>query len=632
MINGRGLTRAFNGPLLLAGKKGSRVFFVTDEAYAGLGTGNTDGVGSVFKVRSVLFYIGTGQVNYDGAALAGITASSTLSYVVKVAGVYDVANEYQAGHAQPSAPILYAKDVPSPGQLAMNAAVAVVVWRLDDITGQTSIMSLPSNVVTLSGQSAIVQFPLPDNNGQTKFGIGVPRVGFADDGAFYELPISAGGEVLETLLSYTRAVTGATIVDTTNVVDITDPDVPDQFTSADVGRRIAFGAFDSWITEVVSPTQCKTFDSNTTGGNITADAVITHAVDGITRALEISWANGYLLQQNLAPDKSFPPVAADFAGPMTDVLYLDADGIIYVSEPNQVGGFAPSNALFASGPAVLYLMGSDGVLLRFMKNAIGALYYVGGRPALRYYEFRKHQGIKYAQNAGLGWNGRPCAWLGRPCVIEDTLEPDFTYADDVMPEFAGWNEQQTAEIPITFGYDGLSQYECWCFKKMVVPKYAPTGVWCAPTDLTGKIPGNIVAAVTVDHALYLAVVNGANLDIYQYDAGTGSVMVIRGDDALTKNAYDTVTEVVVKGRADDTGDPVVVEMISNFDDANPEPDQWDAQPEQLPARVGTQYFTTRQPNIQESRAHAPLITMTGHGGDCGIDSIATYGSSSDIVI
>src|SRR5947209_7904027 len=60
-VTGTGLTRASRGPLLVAGKVGSRIFFNTDQSYAGLGTGAISGSGSVFNVKSLLTYIGTGQ-------------------------------------------------------------------------------------------------------------------------------------------------------------------------------------------------------------------------------------------------------------------------------------------------------------------------------------------------------------------------------------------------------------------------------------------------------------------------------------------------------------------------------------------------------------------------------------------
>src|SRR6266705_1316179 len=88
MVTGTGLTRAFRGPLLVNGKLGSRVFFNTDQNYAGLGTGAVDGIGSIFNVRQLLSFLGRGQVNFNGAAIAGVLASSTLSFIKKSGGVY----------------------------------------------------------------------------------------------------------------------------------------------------------------------------------------------------------------------------------------------------------------------------------------------------------------------------------------------------------------------------------------------------------------------------------------------------------------------------------------------------------------------------------------------------------------
>jgi hypothetical protein len=706
MITGDGFVRGYRGSTVQVGKVGSRVFFITDESYAGLGTLAAQGVGSVFKVRGILLYIGEGQVAYDGQALAGINASSTLSYIRKVGGVFDVTHEYQAGHAQPSAPALFAKDIPSAGQIAMSFAGSVVIWRVCSITGQTSLMSLPSNVVTFSGQSAIVQIPLPDNNGQDIWGIGVPKIGFADVGNYYELPTSSGGEVLEADIGYTRApgtmtstVRGLTNASNTTPIVITDNGHPfltgDQvtiagvtgntaangtwivtkidantysldgsigngayaaggsagsnivtapaaealtnatnatpivitsaghvrvtgnrviisgvtgntaangewivtkidantyslngsagngayaaggsagsFVSTDVGRRLSFSTFDSSITEIVTATRVRMSDTNATAATITGVSTVAHAIDGILRAVEISWANGYLLEQNLAPDRAFPPVAAAFAGALNDVLFVDADGIIYIGDPNTTGSFPPKNALFASSNAVLYLHADDGVILRFMKNAIGALYYVGGSPAAQYYEFRKHQGLKYAQNAGNGFNARVCAWLGRPCVITDSLEPDFTYANKVMPDFDGWNLQQTANKPIVFGYDGLGQYECWCFGKIVMAKFAPTGAWCSPTDLTDELPGNIVAAVTVNHALYLSVEAGGaakastQIGVSALNATVGDTLHVGGKVYTFVAGAPGANEIQIGGDKDATAANIAAQI--NIDTA-----------------------------------------------------------------
>lgn len=556
MVSGEGYTRAFRGVTALAGKLGSRQLFNVDQSYAGLGTAIANGVGSVFGVRQLLMAIGTGQVYFAGLVLAGFIASSTLSFVAKVAGVYDPTTIYQVGHAQPSAPTIYAKDAPSVGKTGMSAAISVVIWRIDDF-GVVSLASLSSNVLVLNGQSVIVPMPALDGNGQKRWGIGVVKLGLADLGNHYELPTSLGGEVLET--------------------DLT-------------------------------------------------------TIDGHTRSTEISWNTADLIGQRLAPDKAFPPPAGNFAGGMNDVIWVDASSLIYVSEPNEFGSLPPSNVLFASEPAVNYIQ-AFGMTLRLGRHTLGALLYVGGSPALEYQEVWRHMGIQYPQNVALGHHGRVMLWLGKPAILEGTsTEPNLDYATEVQPDFAGWDAAQTVDSPIVPGYDGRGEYEVWCLGKKVMAQYVPKKAWCSPVDLTNKISGNIVSAVTVDRVLYICSSDGATLTLYQFDVGTGSVMVIQTSDIRTNGYEINIDQVLAQGRVDNIANPVKLELIKNYDDANPV--LLSADMRTAPLRTGVQEFFVPDPDVFAT-SHSLRLTMTGIGGiadgttglpvDCGIDFLETKG-------
>jgi hypothetical protein len=647
MVTGQGLTRAFRGPLSLPTLDGSRVFFNTDQSFAGLGSavvpgsiisseladGGSDyavgdtgiinggdgiaayeiltvdglgavltysltspgtayatganvettndgaqpgvgvgfkvnitavsggGAGSVFKVQDLLCYIGSGQLAFDGAYIPGIFASSTLSVIKKTGDSYipgPLTGPFQAGHAQPPAPVIYAKAPPSAGQKLMNGAVSVVIWRISSITGQISLMSEPSNVITLTDGSVIVTMPLPDANGQDYWGIGVVKIGFADLGWYYQLPTSLHGEVRE-----------------------------DELTT----------------------------------------------IDGHDRAVEISWTNGSLLGQDLAPDKAFPPVPGQFAGSSNDVVWLDADGIIYVGEPGFIGSMPPKNTLFASEAAVTYLKINDGLTVRLGKTAVGTLYYVGGSPALEYQVILENQGIEFAQNACIGANGRLLGWFGQPTVIDSNVEPQFDYARDVMPDFAGWNSQ-TADKPICVGYDALGKYECWIWGTKVMAKHVPSeafGGWCAPIDLTDQVIGNVIACVTARKRLYLCCSDGDQLAIYEFDAGTGSVMKVQTSDISLMNYFCNLALIMAEARADNTDHPVTIQVVRNYDDANPIADTL-SEYEATPRGTGTQVLCPRQPNILNVNTHALLVTMTSQGGDCGINRLRTLGPKWEVLL
>lgn len=538
--------RNFKGVDVLVGKLGNRILFNGDQSYLGLGTQSTAGTGSAFIVKQLLMAIGAGQVNFAGAAIATFIASSTLSYIKKSGGAYAAGaatGPFQAGRAQPSAPLIFAKDDPSAGKTEMTGAVSVVIWRSSSIDGQVSLMSLPSNALILSGQSVIVQMPSADANGQNRWGIGVVKIGYETLGNYYQLPTGLGGEVLESALA---------------------------------------------------------------------------TIDGVTRAVEISWTNGALQGQPLAPDKAFPPAAGQFAGAMNDVLFLDADGIIYVGEPNYIGSFAPTNAIFTSEPAVHYLKIGAGAYARLGTHSIGILSYVGGRPALEYQEIQSNLGIKLPQNVGLGFRGRMLMWLGKPAVMDGSLEPDYEYASDVLPDFDGWDAQDATK-PVSADYDPLGLYEVWCYQKKVMSKYVPKGTWCSPVDLTGKVNGNIMSTMTHDRKLYLCCEDGATLKLYQYDAGTGSVMVVVTDD--TRAGYgDTVNEVFVQARSDNVGNNILVQMIVDGDDASPIEIFND-----IPSGANKLLFIRETANVLNAQTHALKVTITSEGGDAGVDFLETYG-------
>lgn len=697
MLDGEKI-RAFRGATLLAGKVGSRFMTSIDQAYAGLGLDATPVNGSIYQVRELLMFVGSGAVAYNGVAIVGAAASSTLSFIKKIGAAYPLPVR-QAGHAQPSAPFIFAIDVPSAGHIAMSGAVAVTIWRIDSVSGQPSLMSLPSNVVVLNKQSLGVQFPLVDANYQDLWGIGVSKLGFLDLGASYELPTSLGGEVLESSLTYSRAL-GATSIFVRTVIDATNA-TPievqtsanhhlvtgdrvvianvlgntaangtfvitstglDKFTlddsvgnggyvsggtagtdlvqaaggafvSGDSGRRIDIGAFTSSIRLVESATQVRTADLNATGATITdAGATITGGVGGVARSVEISWSNGGLLEQNLAPDKAFPPPAFRFAGVINDVLFGEGeDGIIYVSEPGFIGSFAPSSAIFATGEGVLYLRAGSKVVVRFERNYIGALYYVGGIPALEYQTVIENQGIKYPQNAGLGFKARVLAWLGQPTVIDDgTLEPDPAYAKDVIPEFVGWNAGQTAAKPVVQAYDPKGKYECWCFGTNVMAKHIPRDEWCSPIPLEGKVSGNIVERITTDHTLYLCCEDGATLKLYEFDAGTGSVMILKSDEVMGAGYGDTLNEFMAQVRADRLDRNVKLEVLTNYDAVDHETITVFNGPEPT---IGTSQLPTEdmRPNILNVRQHSVRLTMESSGGDCGPDWVRSKGSQSEVV-
>jgi hypothetical protein len=359
-------------------------------------------------------------------------------------------------------------------------------------------------------------------------------------------------------------------------------------------------------------------------GEVAESALTT--IDGYTRAVEISWTNGALAGQDLAPSKAFPPPAGQFAGVMNDTVWLESDGIIYVGDPGYIGSFPPSNSLFPNEPAVHYLRFSDNLTLRFGTHSIGALVYVGGSPALEYQTLIENQGIVLPQNVALGAAGRLLAWIGRPAVFESDVEPDIEFAARVMPDFLGW-EDQDASKPVVPGYDPTSQHEVFCFQKKVMPFYAPMRKWGSPISLVGKINGNIMAAVTFGKRLLLSVSESGSLVIYQFDVGSGSVMKIQTSDISSPDVSDDLSEFYVQFRADNTSNPVVTEVIRNGVDASPILIN-----SSNPANTGLNLRRLTEKAVLNAKIHGMKVTITSAGGDAGLEVARSYGVPSGVKI
>lgn len=629
LLTGLGFVRALKGfdAITINNQQGSSQFFQTDNSYAGLGSATVIGKGNVFKVQRVLVFTGRGTVRFAGQDL-GVKADSTLKYVKKVNGAY-VAPSYQAGHARPTAPTIFPKSSAGSGHTPMDGSVVVGIWRVDSATGQVSNHSLASNVLLLSQQTVIVPFPSVDINGQDGWGIGVVKPGFGDRGVLYQLKTELGGEVLESTLAYTRTISNGTIADTTKTLDITELDTTKRFTAADVGRRVQIGTFDTWITEVVSTTQAKVNDTNATGASVTGAATIRHAVNGILRAVEISWTAESLAGQDLAPFDAYPPVSnLSWSGILNDAVFVETDdGIIYVSVPGFLGSFPPKNTLFPTEPATCYLDGSDGVYWRFSKSTFSVMPYVGGNKPIELQTVWKNFGVLFPQNASIGYMGRVIAWSGKPVRLGGGgREPETSFAFKVTKDFDGWNENQTAAKPVICAYDPRNQFEIYAFDKKIMCLHAPSDLWCAPVDVTPYLAAGdyLISAVVVDNELRFATKKSASLGLHSFDKGNGSTMVIKTPDAASDEEADTITQINAEIHIDNA-QRVLIELIKNFADANPRTIGDIAPNNSAPV----QHLRFR-PNITNAKSHSLKITIATTGSASGVQKIETMGESSGI--
>ncbi len=196
LLTGSGKTEVFKGATARTGQSGGTVFSSLLGTFASLGQTNETAYGSVFNVFSALFFIGAGLLRFAGLSLM-ISASSTLQILIKRNGSYTDAQSgpFQAGLAQPSAPIIRAISPPAGFTGSLNGVVSIVIWRIRSTTGAESIQSLTSNVVTAANQTLAVPFPLADTNGQDYWGIGVTQIGDGVNGAKFQYKEVSESEV-----------------------------------------------------------------------------------------------------------------------------------------------------------------------------------------------------------------------------------------------------------------------------------------------------------------------------------------------------------------------------------------------------------------------------------------------------
>lgn len=612
--------------------EGSRVNYLTDNGYAGLGDADAPGAGSVAKQIDLMFFIGTGLLKINGTQITidsdDVEATSNWQYLTRNAGTFNNNSElFQVGHPQPDRPAIFAKSPPSAGQKVMNAAVTVCIWRADSNTGQPSLPSPASEILEVRNGSVIVTFPDADDNGNDLWGIGVTLPGLADLGNMYQLQSELGGEVLESTLAYTRTIEGSISVDETT---LTSPDA--NFTNSDIGRRIRRNddGLDTWIISVTADDEVELNDAAGTG--ITSQAfVITQAVDGIERAVEVSWADTDLIGQPFAPFDGFEPPDGAFAGNLMDTFYIeDLEGTIFYSIPNYFS-FPRSRRIFTEDRATVYVDTGYGYHWRIAKQSIAQIFYAVGERPIQAMLKSKNAGCKYPQNACLGHGGRLLAWTGRPTMVDSDGQMNAQFHMNVASEFDGW-EDQTVDQPVVTAYDPIGLYELWCYGNKILPIHAPTGRWCAPILIDDWVEdATVVGQVIVNERLRLVIRVDDELVHYEWNVGAGSFMVIESYFRETPEHQTTITLVNSIVKPGTTTSNFRYSIIKNFTDTI------ELGTSEIPNTPYTQIARNFRKNVRGVEEFA--IKIEGFGatleepidGNAAVDTVTCWGEWSQEV-
>lgn len=539
MISGTGRTSTWAGNLEQATLEGSKVVMNVGDDHGGLGSrADPEGVGSIFRVLGAWFFIGAGSLFKNGVD-TGANALTTLQIKTVTSG--SLGTTYQAGLAQPSAPIISAVTPPATYTGKNNGVVSVRIARVRAATGARSNASLSSNVVTATNQSIAVTFPSADANGQDYWEVDVTKNGEGSLGNHFFLQ-----EIPESVIAATVTANATTDADTTiNLPNGT-------LTSSHIGwRYTSAGDTTTYVTAV---------GANDSGGagfqqitlaaasvlTTTQSATFTRAVEGATRTYVFEWRDADIIGSDLAPIRDYPPPAAIFGGVLGDVVFVDGalgdtvnvtqyaidnsisrantsttyrGNAIAVSDPARPESFPPDNYIFTNDPPTALLPGTHGVYWRFSRNSLGVIRYIGGSPAVTYERLWTGIGIANQKLCTLGSGGRLYAFTGGSGLVRLGVngEPETAFASKVHGLLTN----------VTWlGYDPAGQYVLVGTTTTIYAFHEPSEKWCAPLVMTHTGAGTVPSWLHCVSHNGVALISGDDVDnslykFYQFNGGAG---------------------------------------------------------------------------------------------------------------
>lgn len=544
-------------PAIQSGKLGSQVLMPVSDGYGGLGNYSENGaIGSITKVLAALFFSGSGLLYYNGASLSS-TGSSILQIKLLSGGAYGTA--YQAGLSQPLAPSLQlASSLGTGFEGRLKAgSYSARVHKIRSATGARSVASEPSNIIIST-----------ESNGVGK-----------------------------------SAIVGMPAVDT--------------------------NGGDAWGVNVTP----RRFGS--TGPHFLYREVLETelaTIDGIPRAVELEWTDGDLVGNPLAPIESFAPPTCVFSGALGECFFVDGaygdltlgvtagngGSTIAMSLLNRPEEFPKDWLLFPPEAPTALIRGGEGFYYRFGKNSMGVLSFVGGEPPLAFQLYWANTGISYPHNACVAEGGRLYAKTGNRGLVRigagGTIETDW--ANPVLEEIAQMDDEG-----VVLGWDENSQSLCVFHETDVYIFNSSIERW-GYQDLSGIVSGNVVSAVTDGGNLYFACKDtiGTDLDLYQFNAGTGTVEVHQRTDWHVSNGEtDTIRQIDIQMRAD-TLNPVEVKLYGNEDESTPILTR-----SVTPQKTGFVRLQSLRLSVPNLRSFQIDLKQESNGGDMGFELVDVFG-------
>lgn len=562
LITGNGKPQAFKGVTVQAGKVGARYLTQAGDSYAGLGSFSDSGIKGSVARVLAALFFAGTGALYYDGVSLSATASSILQLKLLASGAFGTT--YQAGLSQPSAPTIATRTSLGTGMTGKLKAgtYTVKTYKIRSATGARSIASPASNIA----------ISVEDNNiGQS-------------------LRVS--------------------------------------FSAADANGGDRWGV-------CVTPRNFGTTGPYFLLREVAESALTT--IDSVPRSFEIEWTDGDLVGQPLAPIESYPPPACVFVGSLGNSTFVDG---CYGDTVSGVSAAAPGTVIASSLPLrpeefpldwlafppdapTALLRGGDGFYYRFGKNSLGVISYTGGEPAITYQLYWGTTGISYPHNAVVAEGGRLYAKTGTKGLVRigQNGQPESLWATPFLDDIEGWTDEDTV-----LGWDENNSTVCIMNNLTIIPFNSTLDKPGAPIDLTGKVTGKILSAVTNLGAMYISCLDSgtSSIKLYKFNAGTGSVVEVYTDWKFADEA-DYIRQVNVFMRSDSTNN-VTLKVFKNESFASPALNITIAAnagaPLKLPPFRGL---------IPDLRSWCVYLKQTAAGGDMGFEKVEVKGYSKGLV-
>lgn len=483
LFGGNGRPEAFKGLASVSGIGGYQMFQASN-GYASLGQKTVaSGLGSVFSyISRSLWFIGSGRVLFNGAALTGTpSASTTLSFRLFDTGAYN-GTTYTAGLSAPAQPTI---SVGAAGT-KLNGSFSVRLSAVRSTTGCESNASQQSAAVTFANQKCRVTFPAAVGNGHDKWGVYVTLTDFGNKGPHYLLPPSLTGEspigfVKESTVA-ASALGGAGL------------------------RNLDFEWFDGDLaSQDLAPVLNFVPPVGTQAFSLEGCIAVVGCYGDITSGVSVGTPGSMIAVSRAGFPEAFP---------------VDADHLLALPEP-------PTLVLSRAASGVVYIAG---------KNSLSVVRYTGqtSKAPLALSTLWPDSGFVTYTNAVLA-DGQLYGFTGTRGVVrmDNDGNPDYLFASGISKQFDGVSASAVVvgydpnSTMVVYGYTSGGISRLMCYNKGF-------GLWSAPiqfedlVDVPAGSPAAIKEMFTNAGQLYIVLdTGGSEYAIYQFHSGNGATVKLR---------------------------------------------------------------------------------------------------------